>query len=68
MNLDETVIDEAISTDLSMSTVIVSRETYDRLMEKSLAGLTDKEIPALTSDVITTPDGYDLSGLKDITL
>lgn len=68
LNLDETVIDEAIATDLSMSTLIVSRETYDRLMEKEFAGLTDKKIPALTSDVITSPDGFDLSALKDITL
>lgn len=68
LSLDETVIDEAIATDLSMSTVIISRETYDRLMEKALAGLTDKEIPALTSDVITNPGGFDLSALKDITL
>lgn len=68
LRLDETAFDEAIATDLSTNALIVSRETYDRLMEKELAGLTDKKIPALTSDVITSPGGFDLSALKDIIL
>lgn len=66
--LDETAIDERITFDISTNALVIGKETYDRLMEKEFEGLTDKNIPALTSDVITAPDGFDFSALKDITL
>ncbi len=68
LRLDETAADEVITVDISTNALVIGKETYDRLMEKEFEGLTDKNIPALTSEVITAPDGFDFSALKDITL
>lgn len=68
LQLDENAYDEIVASDISPDTLVFTRQTYDRLMEKEFEGLTPKHVPALSTDVITSPDGFDFSLLKDITI
>lgn len=68
LRLDESSYDEIMTSDLSTHALIFNKQTYDRLMKKEFEGLTPKYIPALSTDVITSPDGFDFSLLKDITI
>lgn len=68
LQLDENAYDEIVASDISPDTLVFTRQTYDRLMEKEFEGLTQKHVPALSTDVITSPDGFDFSLLKDITI
>ncbi len=68
LRLDENAYDEIVASELSPDALVFNKQTYDRLMEKEFAGLTPKYIPALSTDVITSPDGFDFSMLKDITI
>lgn len=68
IELDENATDIAIDVDLSTKCLTFTKQDYDRLMEKQLYGLADRKLPALSTDVISSPDGFDFSMLKDITL
>jgi len=68
LELDEDFSEELengiISSDLDTNSYIVNKKTYDIIHDAYYNLFTDPRIPALTSELIAEPTGYDLSNLK----
>ena len=68
LEIDESFTDELekgiISSDIFIESFIVDKKTYDIIYDAYYDRFTDVRVPALTSELITEPAGFDLSKLK----
>lgn len=60
----EELEDGIISADIFINSLIVDKKTYDIIHDAYYDRFTDVRVPALTSELITEPAGFDLSKLK----